>query len=86
MFDSNQKRATRQGRLQEWMLEIYEIVDEGRALQRELQQAIDDALPREDWMIKDLWRSSLQLMEFILEGIYTLEVRLDLTNPYPPSD
>lgn len=67
----------------EWVDGVQLVVDEGRKIVNQLQQAVEANLPSDDWMVRDLWRSSLLLMAHLLEGITVLETRLEIVAPYP---
>jgi hypothetical protein len=82
-FEDGFGDAKDDGRSGPWVEEIQVVVEDGRRLVQELQHALNGSLPMEDWMIRDVWRSSLSLMAHLLEGITVLETRLEIVAPFP---
>ena len=59
------------------------VVEDGQRLLKELQQVVDGSFPKEDWMVRDMWRSSMSMMTHLLEGITILETHLEIVAPFP---
>jgi hypothetical protein len=67
----------------DWVENIQLVVENGWKIAHQLRQAVEGNLPSNDWMVRDLWRSSLSLMADLLEGITVLETRLEIVAPFP---
>ena len=53
---------------------------------REVEDAIEGTLPSEDWHVRDVWRSSMEILQHLSEGISVLETRLEIIAPFPKDD
>jgi hypothetical protein len=85
-FENTYADALEEGRMDAWVDTIQLVVDEGRSLVREVGDAIDGTLPLEDWHVRDIWRSGMELIHHLFEGISTLETRLEIVAPFPKDD
>jgi hypothetical protein len=83
LFENGFGDAKALGRSGAWVDEIQLVVEDGRRLINELHIAVNGSFPAEDWMIRDMWRSSLALMSHLLEGVTVLETRLEIVAPFP---
>jgi len=72
--------------METWANEMQLVVDEGRALVHELGNVMDGSLPLEDIYIQDIWRSGMDIIRQILEGISMLETHLEIVAPFPDED
>jgi len=81
-FEDAYVEALDQERADAWANEVQEVVDEGRKLVCDLGDVIDGTLPSEDYYVHDLWRSAIDIMRNLYEGISTLETRLQIVAPY----
>lgn len=82
-FTDEYTEAMGRGSADAWVNEIQLIVDEGRNLVRDLGDVIDGTLPSEDCFVRDLWRSAIDIMRHLFEGISALETHLQIVAPYP---
>ena len=82
-FEDAYAEALDQGCTDAWANEVQLVVDEGRNLVRDLGDVIDGTLPSEVCYVRDLWRSAMDMMCQLCEGISALETRLQIVAPYP---
>lgn len=85
-FENAYAEALEAGCIDAWAEKIQLVVDEGRNLVREIGDAIEGTLPLEDWHVRDIWRSGMEIMRHLFEGISTLETRLEIVAPFPEND
>lgn len=77
--------AVNGGETKRWAKEVLRHAVSGRRLLVNLQE-IEGCLPEEEWMVRELWRVSFELVQMLVKGITIMESRISLMPHLEPGD
>jgi hypothetical protein len=76
-LDEGYVEAMKSGQVSAWVYEVSAHANQGRR-HLSMMQNIDCVLPKEMWKIRELWRQKAELLEIVLRGINSIELRVDI--------
>jgi hypothetical protein len=65
-----------------WVAEVREHANIGRKLLHQLSN-MELYLPNTAWEVRELWRLEVDALQWVIEGLAVIDVRVDLMNSSP---
>jgi hypothetical protein len=70
------KQCVRDNKVKDWRGDMTGKADQGKAMISRLKGMFKD-LPRDPWMVRDMWCQAFDLLEQIQEGLACLQAHMD---------
>jgi len=81
-LDDEHHKATEENRVDKWVAEVLEHASIGRKLLHQLSN-MESYLPNMAWEVRELWRLEVDALQWVIEGLAVIDVRVDLMNSSP---